>query len=127
MKGVLMAGGFGTRIQPLTHSLPKPMVPLLNRPMMEHIVVRLRNAGITEIVVLLYYMPEVIREYFGDGSRFGVELPYVLPDDDYGTAGAVKCAEQAIWTPPSWCVPATWSPTSTSGGSWSSTAPRSRR
>ncbi len=96
MKGVLMAGGFGTRIQPLTHSVPKPMVPLLNRPMMEHIVERLRNAGITEIVVLLYYMPEVIREYFGDGSRFGVNLHYVLPDDDYGTAGAVKFAEQAI-------------------------------
>lgn len=96
MKGVLMAGGFGTRIQPLTHSLPKPMVPLLNRPMMEHIVVRLRDAGITDLVVLLYYMPDVIREYFGDGSRFGVRLHYVLPDDDYGTAGAVKFAEPAI-------------------------------
>ena len=96
MKAVLMASGFGTRIQPLTHSVPRPMVPLLNRPMMEHIVVRLREAGITQIVVLLYYMPEVIQEYFGDGSRFGVEITYVLPDDDYGTAGAVKCAEQHL-------------------------------
>ncbi|MDF1552310.1 MAG: sugar phosphate nucleotidyltransferase [Deferrisomatales bacterium] len=96
MKAVLMAGGFGTRIQPLTQSVPKPMVPLVNRPMMEHIVVWLREAGITEIVVLLYYMPEVIQEYFGDGSRFGVNLTYVLPDDDYGTAGAVKCAERHL-------------------------------
>jgi mannose-1-phosphate guanylyltransferase/phosphomannomutase len=96
MKAVLMAGGFGTRIQPLTQSVPKPMVPLLNRPMMEHIIDRLRAAGITEIVVLLYYMPDVIREYFGDGSRFGVSLDYVLPDDDYGTAGAVKFAEDRI-------------------------------
>ncbi|GAB4261080.1 MAG: mannose-1-phosphate guanyltransferase [Deferrisomatales bacterium] len=96
MKAVLMAGGFGTRIQPLTQSVPKPMVPLLNRPMMEYIVEQLRRVGITEIVVLLYYMPETIREYFGDGSRFGVTLEYVLPDDDYGTAGAVKFAQDRI-------------------------------
>ncbi len=96
MKAVLMAGGFGTRIQPLTHSVPKPMVPLLNRPMMEHILLRLRDAGITEVVVLLYYMPEVIRDHFGDGSHLGMKLEYVLPDDDYGTAGAVKLAEPHI-------------------------------
>ena len=96
MKAVLMAGGFGTRIQPLTQSVPKPMVPLLGRPMMEHIITKVREAGIAEIVVLLYYMPEVIRGYFGDGSKFGVRLDYVLPDDDYGTAGAVKCAEERI-------------------------------
>ncbi len=96
MKAVLMAGGFGTRIQPLTHTVPKPMVPLLNRPMMEHIIGSLREVGITEMVVLLYYMPEVVRDYFGDGSLFGVELEYVLPDDDYGTAGAVKCAAEKL-------------------------------
>ncbi|MHB8766652.1 MAG: sugar phosphate nucleotidyltransferase [Deferrisomatales bacterium] len=96
MKAVLMAGGFGTRIQPLTHSLPKPMVPLLGRPMMEHIVGQLRDVGITEIVVLLFYTPDAIRDYFGDGSRFGVKLEYILPDDDYGTAGAVKFAEPLI-------------------------------
>jgi len=94
MKALLMAGGFGTRIQPLTHSMPKPMAPLLNRPMMEHIIVRLQSVGITEIVVLLYYMPEVVKDYFGDGSKFGVKLEYLLPDDDYGTAGAAKCAEK---------------------------------
>lgn len=88
-----MAGGFGTRIQPLTHSVPKPMLPVVNRPMMEMIVDKLKSAGITEIIILLYFMPEVIQDYFKDGSGFGVKITYVLPDDDYGTAGALKCAE----------------------------------
>ncbi len=96
MKAVLMAGGFGTRIQPLTYAAPKPMVPLLNKPMMEHIIEKLKAVGITQIIVLLYHMPEVVRDYFGDGSNFGVELEYVLPDDDFGTAGAVKKAERFI-------------------------------
>jgi mannose-1-phosphate guanylyltransferase / phosphomannomutase len=64
--------------------------------MMEDIIGRLRQVGILEIVVLLYYMPEVIQNYFGDGSRFGVHLDYVLPDDDYGTAGAVRFAADRI-------------------------------
>lgn len=92
MKAVVMAGGFGTRIQPLTNSVPKPMLPILNRPMMQHIIEKLRDAGITEIVILLYFKPEVIRDYFKDGRDFGVNIHYVLPDDDYGTAGAVKFA-----------------------------------
>ncbi|MBI5014047.1 MAG: NTP transferase domain-containing protein [Deltaproteobacteria bacterium] len=96
MKAVLLAGGFGTRIQPLTHSVPKPMVPLLNRPLMEHILGRLRDVGIRDVVVLLYHMPDVIRGYFGDGSRLGMNLEYVLPDDDYGTAGAVKFVQDLI-------------------------------
>ncbi|MDD3466855.1 MAG: sugar phosphate nucleotidyltransferase [Campylobacterales bacterium] len=93
MKAVVMAGGFGTRIQPLTHSIPKPMLPILNRPMMQHIIEKLRDAGIKDIVILLYFKPEIIKDYFKDGSWLGVNIEYVLPDDDYGTAGAVKCAE----------------------------------
>lgn len=96
MKAILMAGGFGTRIQPLTYQVPKPMVPLINRPMMEHIINNIKSAGITEIIVLLYHMPDVIRKYFGSGSRHGIKITYVLPDDDYGTAGAVKKAEEYI-------------------------------
>jgi len=96
MKAVVMAGGFGTRIQPLTHSVPKPMLPILNRPMMQHIIEKLRDAGIKDIVILLYFKPEIIKNYFGDGSDFGVNIEYVLPDDDYGTAGAVKCAEKFL-------------------------------
>jgi len=93
MKAVVMAGGFGTRIQPLTNSVPKPMLPVANIPMMQHIIEKLRDANIKDIVILLYFKPEVIKDYFGNGSGFGVNIEYVLPDDDYGTAGAVKKAE----------------------------------
>ncbi len=96
VKGIIMAGGFGTRIQPLTHSVPKPMLPVVNRPMLEMIVEKLKEAGINEIIILLYFMPEVIQGHFKDGSHFGVKITYVLPDDDYGTAGALKCAESYV-------------------------------
>ncbi len=96
MKAVVMAGGFGTRIQPLTHSRPKPMLPIINRPMMEQTMINLRDLGIKEFIVLLYFKPEVIQNHFGDGSDFGMKITYVIPDDDYGTAGAVKLAQEHI-------------------------------
>lgn len=96
MKAVVMAGGFGTRIQPLTHSRPKPMLPIVNRPMMQHTMMQLRDLGISEFIVLLYFKPEIIQNYFGDGSKFGIKITYVVPDDDYGTAGAVKLAQEHI-------------------------------
>ncbi len=96
MKAVVMAGGFGTRIQPLTHSRPKPMLPIVNRPMMEHTMMTLKDLGITEFIVLLYFKPDIIQNYFKDGSDFGIKVTYVVPDDDYGTAGAVKLAQQYI-------------------------------
>jgi len=96
MKAVVMAGGFGTRIQPLTNSRPKPMLPIINKPMMEHTMMTLKDLGITEFIVLLYFKPELIKNYFGDGSDFGIKITYVVPDDDYGTAGAVKLAEEYI-------------------------------
>ncbi len=96
MKAVVMAGGFGTRIQPLTHSRPKPMLPIMNQPMMEHTMMMLKDLGIIEFIVLLYFKPEVIQNYFGDGSAFGIKITYVIPDDDYGTAGAVKFAQEHI-------------------------------
>lgn len=96
MKAVVMAGGFGTRIQPLTNSLPKPMLPIINKPMMEHTMMSLKDLGITEFIVLLYFKPETIKAYFKDGSDFGIKITYVVPDDDYGTAGAVKLAQEHI-------------------------------
>lgn len=96
MKAVIMAGGFGTRIQPLTSSIPKPMLPFFNKPMMAYIIESLKRAGITELVVLLYFKPEIIKSYFGTGESFGVTISYVQPDDDYGTAGAVKKAEKLL-------------------------------
>lgn len=96
MKAVVMAGGFGTRIQPLTHSRPKPMLPIINRPMMQHTMMTLRDLGISEFIVLLYFKPDIIQNYFGDGSDLGIKITYVVPDDDYGTAGAVKLAQEYI-------------------------------
>jgi len=97
MKAIVLAGGFGTRIQPLTSTIPKPMLPILNAPMMEHIIIKLRDdLGIKDIAVLLYFMPEVIKDYFKDGKDLGVNITYFLPDDDYGTAGAVGFARDFL-------------------------------
>ncbi|WP_457565032.1 sugar phosphate nucleotidyltransferase [Caminibacter sp.] len=99
MKAVIMAGGFGTRIQPLTHSTPKPMLPVMNIPMMEKSMHRLKEIGINEFVVLLFYKPEVIKNYFGTGEKFGFKIHYVQPDADYGTAGAVGYAREFLDEP----------------------------
>lgn len=89
-KAVIMAGGFGTRLRPLTMKIPKPMVPVLNTPMMEHIVHLLKKYNIKNIVSLLYFHPDIITNYFGDGAGFGVNMEYIMAEADYGTAGAVK-------------------------------------
>ncbi len=96
MKAVIMAGGFGTRLRPLTMDLPKPMAPMVNRPMMEHIVKLLISHGVTEMVVLLFHQAEAISGHFGDGSRFGARIEYIRPDADYGTAGAVGMARELL-------------------------------
>lgn len=94
MKAVIMAGGKGTRLRPLTSQIPKPMVPLLNRPCMEYTIDLLKKHGITEIAVTLQYLPDVIRDTFGDGSRYGVSLVYFEETTPLGTAGSVKnCAD----------------------------------
>ncbi len=91
MRAVLMAGGSGTRLRPLTCDLPKPMVPILNRPIAEHIVNLLKRHGITEIIATLHYLPDVLRDYFLDGSEFGVQMTYAVEEDQpLGTAGCVK-------------------------------------
>jgi mannose-1-phosphate guanylyltransferase/phosphomannomutase len=99
MKAVIMAGGFGTRLRPLTSTIPKPMVPMVNRPIMEHIIRLLSTHSITDIVVTLFYHPEVITDYFGDGSKLGVHLQYVRAAADYGTAGSVRNAADLLGEP----------------------------
>lgn len=97
MKAILMAGGSGTRLRPLTCDIPKPMVPMLNRPMAEHIVNLLKRHGITDIIVTLYYLPHVIQNYFGDGSEFGVNIRYAVEEKmPLGTAGCVKAIEDQL-------------------------------
>jgi mannose-1-phosphate guanylyltransferase / phosphomannomutase len=96
MKAVIMAGGKGTRLRPLTCNKPKPMVPLLNRPCMEYTIDLLKRYGIREIAVTLQYLPKVIRDHFGDGSDFGVQIEYFEEAFPLGTAGSVKNAESFL-------------------------------
>ena len=91
-----MAGGEGSRLRPLTSNQPKPMMPLANRPMMEHIVELLRKHGFDEIVVTLAFMPNAIRNYFGDGSEFGVKMVYATEEHPLGTAGSVRNAMDVL-------------------------------
>jgi mannose-1-phosphate guanylyltransferase / phosphomannomutase len=91
MRAVLMAGGSGTRLRPLTCDLPKPMVPILNRPIAEHIINLLKRHQITEVIATLHYLPDVLRDYFQDGNDFGVQMTYAVEEDQpLGTAGCVK-------------------------------------
>lgn len=92
MKAVIMSGGFGTRLRPLTCNIPKPMVPMMNKPMMQHIVDLLKTHGITDIVSTLFYQPEIISSFFNDGSAFGIKMQYRKAEADYGTAGSVRNA-----------------------------------
>jgi mannose-1-phosphate guanylyltransferase / phosphomannomutase len=92
VKAVIMAGGEGTRLRPLTANIPKPMMPLANRPMMEHIVGLLREHGFDDIVVTVAFLPQAIRTYFGDGSEFGVRMVYATEESPLGTAGSVRNA-----------------------------------
>jgi mannose-1-phosphate guanylyltransferase/phosphomannomutase len=96
MKAVIMAGGQGTRLRPLTSDQPKPMIPIVNAPCMEHIVKLLERHGFTDIAVTLQFMPDEIRDYFGDGSDWGVNIRYSVEDAPAGTAGSVKMAEQQL-------------------------------
>src|SRR3954470_16139857 len=96
MKAVIMAGGEGTRLRPLTSNQPKPMMPLANRPMMEHIVRLLKEHGFEEIVVTLAFLPQAIRTYFGDGSEFGVRMVYATEETPLGTAGSVRNAMEEL-------------------------------
>ena len=90
MKAVIMAGGEGTRLRPLSLGMPKPMVPLFGRPVMEHIIGLLKRHGITEICVTLCYQPQKVMDCFGDGSRLGVRLTYFTEEHPLGTAGSVR-------------------------------------
>jgi mannose-1-phosphate guanylyltransferase/phosphomannomutase len=92
MKAVIMAGGEGTRLRPLTSNAPKPLLPLVNRPMMEHIIDLLKRHGVDEIVVTVAFMANSIRNYFGDGSELGVTLTYATEESPLGTAGSVRNA-----------------------------------
>jgi mannose-1-phosphate guanylyltransferase/phosphomannomutase len=96
MKAVIMAGGEGTRLRPLTSNAPKPMLPIANAPMMEHIVTLLRHHGYDDIVVTVAFMANHIRNYFGDGSEMGVRMVYATEETPLGTAGSVLNARDEL-------------------------------
>jgi mannose-1-phosphate guanylyltransferase/phosphomannomutase len=96
MKAVIMAGGEGTRLRPITCDLPKPMVQVLGRPVMEYAIELLKKYGVTEIAVTLQYLPDAIRDRFGDGSAHGVHMHYFVEDTPLGTAGSVRAARDFL-------------------------------
>lgn len=93
LSAVVMAGGYGTRLQPLTEDLPKPMLPVGGRPLMEHIVRQLRDSGIRQVSITTHFKPDAIIQHFGNGEKFGVEINYVNEDRPLGTAGALGLIE----------------------------------
>jgi mannose-1-phosphate guanylyltransferase len=92
MRAMVLAAGLGTRLRPITYALPKPMVPVLNRPVMEHIVRLLARHGFTEMIANLHWFPETIEGRFGDGSAWGIELSYSREEALLGTSGGVRNA-----------------------------------
>ena len=96
MQAVIMAGGYGTRLKPLTNELPKPMVPIIDKPIIEYIIYNLKKHGITDIIVTLGYKPERIMDYLGDGKKYGVDIRYSVETVPLGTAGGVKKISEMI-------------------------------
>jgi len=94
MKALLLAAGEGTRLRPLTERLPKPMIPIAGRPILEHNINFLLREGIREIAINLHHCPEVVMNHFGDGSSFGANITYSYEPELLGTAGAVKKLER---------------------------------
>ncbi len=90
LSAVIMAGGYGKRLLPLTESVPKPMLPVGDRPLLEHVIEQLRRSGVTEVNMTTHYLPESISNHFGDGNGFGVRLNYLQEESPKGTAGGLK-------------------------------------
>ena len=99
MKAIIMAGGEGSRLRPLTCDLPKPMVPVLNKPVLEHTIELLKCYGITEIGITLMYHPQIIKDYLGSGKNLGVKITYFIEESPLGTAGGIKNAESFLNEP----------------------------
>jgi mannose-1-phosphate guanylyltransferase/phosphomannomutase len=92
MRAIIMAGGEGTRLRPLTCNRPKPMIPIINRPVVEHTINLLKKYEIFDIVISLFYLPENVNNYFGDGFEWNVNITYSVEETPLGTAGGVRKA-----------------------------------
>ena len=96
MKAVILAAGEGKRMRPLTYTRPKCMIPIAGRPILEHVVDEVKAAGVKEVVLVVKYMEEKVKEYFGDGRKFGVKIDYVTQGERYGTAAAFSSAKKFV-------------------------------
>jgi len=96
MKAVILVGGEGTRLRPLTCNITKSMVPILNKPFLEHLLGYIKGHGINDIILAMSYLPHGIKDYFGGGARLGISLSYLIEEEPLGTAGAVKNAERYL-------------------------------
>ena len=96
MKAVILAGGLGTRLRPLTYKKPKPMLPLGGIPMLEHLIKWIKKNGVKDIVLCVSYLHETIEKYFEDGSKFGVNIEYAISKKPLATAGQLKTAQKFI-------------------------------
>ena len=94
MKALFLAGGMGTRLKPLTDDLPKPMVSIMGKPLLERNMIKLKNCGVDEIILSTSYKPHKIKEYFGDGAKLGLKIHYVCEDIPLGTGGAIKNTQE---------------------------------
>ncbi|MBV8480222.1 MAG: nucleotidyltransferase family protein, partial [Actinobacteria bacterium] len=92
MKAVVMAGGEGTRLRPLTSNQPKPLVPIVGKPCMEHILELLKRHGMVDVIVTVAFLPQAIRSYFGTGETLGIDMAYSVEESPAGTAGSVRLA-----------------------------------
>lgn len=93
---VISAGGFGTRLVPYTDTTPKPMLPILGKPMLERNIEQFKKHGVTDFFLTLHYLPEVIMDYFGDGAKHGVKMHYFVEAEPLGTAGGIKKFEKDL-------------------------------
>src|SRR5258708_3753457 len=96
VRAVVMAGGEGPRLRPLTSNQPKPMVPIVGKPCMEHIIELLRDHGFEDIVITVAFLPQAIRSYFGDGESLGVNIEYSVEESPLGTAGSQRLASDRL-------------------------------
>ncbi|MDO8569171.1 MAG: nucleotidyltransferase family protein [bacterium] len=95
-QAVISAGGLGTRLRPITDIMPKPMISILGKPMLEWHVEQFKKHGVKEFFFTLHYLPEVVMDYFGDGSRFGIKINYFVEKEPLGSIGAVKKFEDKL-------------------------------
>ncbi len=95
-QALILCAGLGTRLRPLTDTIPKPMVPIGGKPLLEHHIERLKKYGVNDFLINLYYLPDKITDYFGNGSNWGVKITYKYEPELLGTAGVIKNFEQEI-------------------------------